>query len=223
MTTEEMMEEEMFAAILAKLEELGKKMDDTNRKADGVNQKIDKMNVELCSRAEAPKPSAVPPIPSPTSSPLRDAALVVSVATTELLPEAPTRCSMADPSQATCSAAATSLASAMASPTSSPPWDTAHVVPGMATKLLEMAPTRCSMTGLYSLPECACSGVCVHVRRTAHAFITSARPSSVGVHCNGTTLHFLSSVNGYVNHYTCSKAYEHSRHQPNARYSRLPV
>jgi len=49
-----------------------------------------------------------------------------------------------------------------------------------------------------SLPECACSGVCVHVRRTAHAFITSARPSSVGVHCNGTTLHFLSSVNGYV-------------------------
>ena len=43
MTTEEMMEEEMFAAILAKLEELGKKMDDTNRKADGVNQKIEKM------------------------------------------------------------------------------------------------------------------------------------------------------------------------------------
>ena len=143
------MEEEMFAAILAKLEELGKKMDDTNRKADGVNQKIEKMNVELHSGAEPLKPSAAPPIPSPTSSPPRDAALVISVATTELLPGAPTRCSTAGPSQATCSAAATSLASAMASPTSSPPWDTAHVVPGMATKLQEMASTRCSMTGLY--------------------------------------------------------------------------
>ncbi|RLN27834.1 hypothetical protein C2845_PM05G10790 [Panicum miliaceum] len=182
MTTEEMMEEEMFAVILAKLGELGKKVDNTKRKADGINRMIEKMNVQLSSRAEPSMSSSAPPTTSPTSSPSQDAALVVSITTTELLPMAPTRCLTAGPSWATCIAvpADMSSASAMASLIPSPSSDVAHVVLVMATKLLEMAPTRCSMTGLY---QNACVPVSV---ATSSAPPTPSSPP-LGVPVSATT------------------------------------
>lgn len=140
---EQMTEEELCVAILAKLKEIGKKLDDNNQKLDEVNAQL------RCISKSSDQPASASSSSSLTSSPPQDGSLVASNATPELLPTAPTKCSTAGPNQDAHGSvlAPMSSASATASPTSSPPWDAAHVVLAMATKLLEMAPARCSLIG----------------------------------------------------------------------------
>lgn len=70
MTRKEIMEEEMCAMILAKLEELDQKWYDMNRK-------IEERNAQLCRHAESPASSS----PSPTTSPPQDASAGVPIVT----------------------------------------------------------------------------------------------------------------------------------------------
>ncbi|CAN6323997.1 unnamed protein product [Urochloa humidicola] len=145
-TEEQMTEEEMWAVILVKLEEFGRKLDDRNQRLDDTNQKLEEMNARLCGRAEPPMSSSA----SPTSSPPQDAALVISIAIAEFPVVAPTRCSTSGPNQdaRVPVLATTSSASPTASPTSSPPWIVSAVAPIVAMELPPVTHMRCSTSGV---------------------------------------------------------------------------
>lgn len=107
--------------------------------------------------------------PSPTSFSLREASGVVPLVTMQLQLEPPTRCSTAGHNQAALVhvPAATSMASPMASQTSSPPPCAAASVPVVTLEFPPATLTRCLTLGLYQA---------AHVLESATT--TSALPSA---------------------------------------------
>ncbi|CAN6275573.1 unnamed protein product [Urochloa humidicola] len=234
-TEEQMIEEQMCALILVKLEELGRKLDDRKLRLDDTNQKLEEMNAQLCGRAVPLTSSSA----SSTSSPPQDAALVVSIATTEFPMVAPARCSMSGPNQDACVPVPTATSST--SPTASRlPRPLLHH--GLSLLLLpswlwigactshthEVFDVRCQ-------PGCTPSGGCGdtlgstpgrHPRRPsrhhqAHhgdapqVFDDESQPGRA--RCD-VCVDILSTAHAFVSLYGCSCTYKQAQRQPTARH-----